>query len=199
MYDLIKILVLSSFSVCINMVWRIKSHQQKVINMVKSALDIWLFLQVIDYRYLNPVRNICGLWLNFVTFTRNKYPLMAKTQYMITRMLHRLHHILMSLMSKMNQELVIITSNPDSKVHGANMGPTWVLSAPDGPQVGPTNLAIREYLSKGWWQAAMFYLPCLVTRQAYPDSKVHGANMGPIWGRQDPGGPILAPWTLLSG
>ena len=23
----------------------------------------------------------------------------------------------------------------------------------------------------------------------YPDSKVHGANMGPSWGRQDPGGP----------
>ena len=34
--------------------------------------------------------------------------------------------------------------NPDSKVHGANMGPTWVLSAPDGPHVGPMNLAIRE-------------------------------------------------------
>ena len=32
---------------------------------------------------------------------------------------------------------------PDSKVHGANMGPTWVLSAPDVPHVGPTNLAIR--------------------------------------------------------
>ena len=32
---------------------------------------------------------------------------------------------------------------PDSKVHGANMGPTWVLSAPDGPHVGPLNLAIR--------------------------------------------------------
>ena len=32
---------------------------------------------------------------------------------------------------------------PDSKVHGANMGPTWVLSAPDGPQVGPINLAIN--------------------------------------------------------
>ena len=31
----------------------------------------------------------------------------------------------------------------DSKVHGANMGPTWVLSAPDGPHVGPMNLAIR--------------------------------------------------------
>ena len=33
--------------------------------------------------------------------------------------------------------------NPDSKVHGANMGPTWVISAPDGPHVGPMNLAIR--------------------------------------------------------
>ena len=33
----------------------------------------------------------------------------------------------------------------DSKVHGANMGPTWVLSAPEGPHVGPMNLAIRVY------------------------------------------------------
>ena len=32
---------------------------------------------------------------------------------------------------------------PDSKVHGANMGP-WVLSAPDGSHVGPMNLAIRD-------------------------------------------------------
>ena len=32
---------------------------------------------------------------------------------------------------------------PDSKVHGAKTGPTWVLSAPDGPHGGPINLAIR--------------------------------------------------------
>ena len=37
-------------------------------------------------------------------------------------------------------------SIPDSKVHGANMGLTWVLSAPDGPHVGPMNLAIRDVL-----------------------------------------------------
>ena len=36
------------------------------------------------------------------------------------------------------------TSIPDSKVHGANMGPTWVLSAPGGPHVGPMNLAIWD-------------------------------------------------------
>ena len=34
---------------------------------------------------------------------------------------------------------------PDSKVHGANMGPTWVLSAPGRPHVGPMNLAIRAF------------------------------------------------------
>ena len=31
----------------------------------------------------------------------------------------------------------------DSKFHGANMGPTWVLSAPGGPHVGPMDLDIR--------------------------------------------------------
>ena len=34
-------------------------------------------------------------------------------------------------------------SHPDNKVHGANMEPIWVLSAPDGPHFGPMNLAIR--------------------------------------------------------
>ena len=28
---------------------------------------------------------------------------------------------------------------------------------------------------------------------ANPVSKIHGANMGPIWGRQDPGGPHVGP------
>ena len=32
----------------------------------------------------------------------------------------------------------------------------------------------------------------------YPDSKSHGANMGPMWDRQDPGGPRVGTWTLLS-
>ena len=31
----------------------------------------------------------------------------------------------------------------DSKVHGANMRPTWIQLAPDGPHVCPMNLAIR--------------------------------------------------------
>ena len=42
--------------------------------------------------------------------------------------------------------------NQDSKVQGANMGPTWVLSAPDGPHVGPMNLAVREHIYCGMWR-----------------------------------------------
>ena len=33
--------------------------------------------------------------------------------------------------------------------------------------------------------------------EMYPDSKVHGANMGPIRGRQDPGGPHVGPMNFF--
>ena len=46
------------------------------------------------------------------------------------------------------------------------------------------------------------YAPFNIFRSArwriYLDSKVHGTNTGPIWGGQDPGGPMLAPRILLS-
>ena len=32
----------------------------------------------------------------------------------------------------------------------------------------------------------------------FPDSKVHGANMGPAWGDRNQVGPMWATWTLLS-
>ena len=36
---------------------------------------------------------------------------------------------------------------PDNKVHWANMGPTWVLSAPDGPHVGPFEPCYQGWLA----------------------------------------------------
>ena len=60
----------------------------------------------------------------------------------------------------MERSLIICTGTwkaargyPDSNVLGANMGSTWVLSAPDGPHVGPLNLAIRDifdYMMMQW-------------------------------------------------
>ena len=37
---------------------------------------------------------------------------------------------------------------------------------------------------------------CVENPEGIPDSKVNGANMGPIWGRQDPGGPHVGPMNL---
>ena len=46
------------------------------------------------------------------------------------------------------------------------------------------------------------FLPCYTG--VSPDIKVHGANMEPIWGRQDPGGPHVglmnfAIWAYIFG
>ena len=43
-----------------------------------------------------------------------------------------------------------------------------------------------------WWQLRW------TCKREYPDSKVHGANMGPIWGQQDPGGPHVDPTNLAT-
>ena len=53
----------------------------------------------------------------------------------------------------MSSALFMIHS--DSKVHGANMGPTWILSAPDGPHVGPMNFAIRAVTRSSRWRHQM--------------------------------------------
>ena len=40
-------------------------------------------------------------------------------------------------------------------------------------------------------------VPCKARYQcAVPGSKVHGANMGPIWGQHDPGGPHVGPMNF---
>ena len=45
----------------------------------------------------------------------------------------------------------------DNKVYGANMGRTWVLSTPDGPYIGPTNLAIRAIC----WSLTLILTNCI--------------------------------------
>ena len=47
-------------------------------------------------------------------------------------------------MTWMKNNILSIKNIPDSKVHGANMGTTWVLSAPGGSHVGLMNPAIWD-------------------------------------------------------
>ena len=68
---------------------------------------------------------------------------------------------------------------PDSMVHGANMGPTWVLSAPDRPNVGPMSLAIRvrmNNLFNGTFGVQSFHLDeftCFLVFFLYQWFRVH--------------------------
>ena len=44
-----------------------------------------------------------------------------------------------------------IDKYPDNKVHGANMGPIWGRQEPDGPHVGPMNLALWDHMPCKVW------------------------------------------------
>ena len=49
-----------------------------------------------------------------------------------------------------SNQRIVAQDIPDNKVHGANMGPTCVLSAPGGTHVGPINVAIRDPTVMPW-------------------------------------------------
>ena len=58
-------------------------------------------------------------------------------------------------------DIVIPNHFPDSKAHGVNMGPIWVLSAPVGPNVDPMNFDIRvaNWLIPSWFIHPLLYRP----------------------------------------
>ena len=62
---------------------------------------------------------------------------------------------------------------PDSKVHGANMGPIWDRQDPDGSHVGPMNFAI-------WVCNTDQYQTTTITtkREWYTLERVQSASMG---------------------
>ena len=65
---------------------------------------------------------------------------------------------------------------------------------------GYDTFEFTSIFSRGQWvkmslhrQALSCMSSCTSCTKRSPDSKVHGANMGPIWVRQDPGGPHVGP------
>ena len=54
----------------------------------------------------------------------------------------------------------------------------------------------RSHICKQQFSAILIDETLSVEVKIYPDSKVHGAYMGPTWGRQDPGGHHVYPTNL---
>ena len=84
-----------------------------------------------------------------------------------------------------------------SKYYQSNSQPT------NQPTNQPNNLTTNKPSNHPTNQRLHRWEPDLVeSTWNIPDSKVRGANMGPIWGRQDPGGPHVGPmnfaiWDIL--
>ena len=58
-------------------------------------------------------------------------------------------------------------------------------------------------ITVGKWQPSRQICWLSPTEWTTPESKVHGANVGPIWDRQDPGGPHVGPmnfaiWDIIN-
>ena len=62
--------------------------------------------------------------------------------------------------------------------------PTYYIIIEDKTHENPQEIGCH---SRQW-----HILSCLRI-SAFPASKVHGVNMGPIWDQQDPGGPHVGP------
>ena len=73
---------------------------------------------------------------------------------------------------------------PDSKVHRANMGPTWVLSVPDGPHVGPMKLDIwDDDMIRIKFVDPQLLIPhiSMVSCQKGPTRHAYAWQIGPFW------------------
>ena len=75
-----------------------------------------------------------------ITHEPDIWYLCIDTHYMTWEAI-KLHYLHPITLNNINQH------HPDSKVHGAFMGPTRVMSAPGGPHGGPMNLQDFKYVS----------------------------------------------------
>ena len=68
----------------------------------------------------------------------------------------------------------------------------------DHSPVNPLWYYVPEICMDSVWVCLVLnvYAYSVVHISHHHDSKVHGANMGPIWGRQDPGGPHVGPMNF---
>ena len=62
-----------------------------------------------------------------------------------------------------------------------------------------TMLVLCVYINRFAMQHVLYFIFQLPSRRSIntPDNNVRGANIGPTWGRQDPGGPHVGPINLV--
>ena len=79
----------------------------------------------------------------------------------------------------------------------------WNLRVPDLQIICWLDFKIEQQNSSPTIDHQMIWTIGFIMSHQVPDSKVYGANMGPIWDRQDPGGPHdgpinIAVWDIIT-
>ena len=115
---------------------------------LKMSLTLFLRFELIIFQHLfiySPGRRQVIIWTNGGYFTDACMRHSASTRWQCAK--KGFHTITRNLEAVSLSAYLLVSFSqldPASKVYGANMGPTWVLSAPDGSHVGPINFAIWE-------------------------------------------------------
>ena len=91
------------------------------------------------------------------------------------------------------------TFNEHVPVNANHIGNVWLGCRRNTSLYSEICYFINGGMTKGIWYIATiisFKMACTPRRKPFPDSTVYGANMGPTWGWQDPGGTHVGPMDL---
>ena len=100
-----------------------------------------------EIKYIDLIPIIRESWYCYPHLTLEDVPRSSRSIFKWRRLVE---YVFKTIDCQRNFDLPLLPfMSTDNKVNGANMGPTWVMSAPDELHVGPMNLAIRGCLH--WW------------------------------------------------
>ena len=146
-------------------VYNINGSVQDCGNSIANALELlqscakpWIYRLFIDASESHVLRWMCILWLVPVRYTRQLPPSITRRAYLPEGIpqgvfLHPVIQDWYTACSTISGSWCLVANTiayPYSNIRGANMGSTWVLSAPGGPNVGPMDFAVRVVLSLVW-------------------------------------------------
>ena len=133
--------------------WTIPSQRNISVWLIVLALiPVFFAGKVSSYPHPYFIVGMIDEWISNGSIMHNG-PTIVSARKLITSHLKHLRALKRTLTLRYNVDVIFfyniahelrVIGIPDNKVHGANMGPTWVLLAPDGPHFGPMNLAIRD-------------------------------------------------------
>ena len=114
------------------------------------------------------------------------------------------HYVFDTLWPRMHWFEAILATNHDLFIDAYIWvtRPRWIKRCRRGPGLSRGKTGQHKWLTIPQRRVSPNHSHSFDYIRKVPDSKVHGTNMGPIWGRQDPGGPpcwpheLCLPWKI---